>query len=227
MIRRLCAMLLASLLAACAATTGPSQAEQLAALRTQMATQNAAIDATEQDARNLTGAWADVTTGYERAAYRYAQARGQYDAATTLAQTAGANFAAATAEFNSAATMWRFYRALVYFAASVDASNLQAARAAGHMPREVDCQPMSTAQYRRVLERRGVDLTGKDIDHIVPHALGGADDVSNYEVLDSSVNRSIGAMWGADKCEIAGIEQCALAAAISRQCGAFAGPMPW
>jgi hypothetical protein len=226
MIRAICTVTLAFVLAACA-TSGSSQADQLAALRVQMAAHSAAIDDADKEALQLTAAWSDVADNYDRARIRYARARAQFDEATSRGESAGSTFSEARTEFDSATSMWRFYRELVVVAAALDAANLEASRAAGTGSERVDCQPMSTQQYRRVLERRGVNLAGKDIDHIVPHALGGADDVSNYQILDQSLNRSLGAAWGTEKCSIAGLEQCALAVAISRRCGEFTGPMPW
>lgn len=52
---------------------------------------------------------------------------------------------------------------------------------------------MSTAAYRRQLCAEGVPLAGRDIDHVFPRALGGADTIDNYQLLPSSVNRSLGA----------------------------------
>jgi len=52
---------------------------------------------------------------------------------------------------------------------------------------------MSTAAYRRQLRAQGVPLAGRDVDHVFPRALGGADTIDNYQLLPSSVNRSLGA----------------------------------
>ncbi len=52
---------------------------------------------------------------------------------------------------------------------------------------------MSTAAYRRQLRADGVPIEGRDVDHVFPRALGGADNVANYQLLPSSVNRSLGA----------------------------------
>jgi len=51
---------------------------------------------------------------------------------------------------------------------------------------------MTTAQYRAKLKSNGVNLEGKDIDHICPKSLGGPDSELNYQVMDSSENRSLG-----------------------------------
>jgi hypothetical protein len=61
------------------------------------------------------------------------------------------------------------------------------------------CGPrVSTAQYRRQLKSEGVDLEGKDIDHVIAHARGGPDQPWNYNPLPSSINRSLqedGLFW--------------------------------
>jgi len=49
---------------------------------------------------------------------------------------------------------------------------------------------VSTASHRLNLIDKGVNLTGKDIDHIIPKNLGGADTPLNYQVVSSSLNRS-------------------------------------
>lgn len=84
------------------------------------------------------------------------------------------------------------------------------------------CEPISIAAYRRKLGAIGVDLAGKDIDHIVPRSIGGFDGPANYQVLDSSLNRSLGATWDIPKCAMAG-EKCAGAIAISAKCGTYRG----
>ena len=83
---------------------------------------------------------------------------------------------------------------------------------------------MTTAVYRRQLVRQGINLLGMDIDHIVPRSLGGADHPMNYQVLDTSTNRSLGATWNANKCLMAGQARCSEALAVSRHCGSYAGP---
>jgi hypothetical protein len=82
---------------------------------------------------------------------------------------------------------------------------------------------MSTAAYRALLTARGIDLTGKDIDHIVPRSLGGADNPGNYQVLSASENRSLGATWNEAKCTSVGEARCARAVATSHECGTLRG----
>ena len=52
---------------------------------------------------------------------------------------------------------------------------------------------MRTGRYREMLRAQGVPLDGRDIDHILPHSLGGANHPLNYQPLESSLNRSLGA----------------------------------
>lgn len=52
---------------------------------------------------------------------------------------------------------------------------------------------MSTRMFRTRLRAEGISIDGKDIDHAWPRALGGADHPLNDQLLDSSVNRSLGA----------------------------------
>jgi hypothetical protein len=116
---------------------------------------------------------------------------------------------------------------LVVVAASIDAGNVDAFRAhqlevSRSGDGTVSCDKVSTAQYRAVLTSAGYNLAGMDVDHIVPRSLGGADNPANYQLLPSSVNRSLGAAWDRSKCEMVG-PQCAKAVAVSRACGWFRG----
>ena len=43
------------------------------------------------------------------------------------------------------------------------------------------------------MRAEGTSLDGLDVDHVWPRALGGADHWLNYQLLDSSLNRSLGA----------------------------------
>ena len=220
-------VLAAALLCVSCATAHASQPDQISALRADMAVHDAALLDAQERAQRLRLAWREVADAYDRASMRYAQTRAAFEEARGQASASAEAFARAQTEFEAATEIWKFYGELVRVAAAIDAANLDAARAGRFNGEGPDCRPMSAQQYRRQLEQQGVDLTGKDIDHIVPRSLGGADDVSNYQVLDQSLNRSLGATWGPDKCNLAGIPQCALAVAISHRCGAFTAPMPW
>jgi hypothetical protein len=52
---------------------------------------------------------------------------------------------------------------------------------------------MPTDAYRKKLESAGVSVEGKDVDHVIPKSIGGADHPINYKLWDSSTNRSCGA----------------------------------
>ena len=51
---------------------------------------------------------------------------------------------------------------------------------------------MRTSEYRREHRARGVGLANRDVEHVFPHGLGGANRPANYEVLSSHANRSLG-----------------------------------
>lgn len=55
---------------------------------------------------------------------------------------------------------------------------------------------MSTQAYRKQLEREGIRLNGKDVDHIWPRAHQGAEHPWNYQLLPEELNRRLGAsLW--------------------------------
>jgi hypothetical protein len=58
---------------------------------------------------------------------------------------------------------------------------------------EVNRDPSITAAFR---EKAGAAAIGKDVDHIQDLRLGGADAEHNLQLLDRSVNRSVGAQQG-------------------------------
>jgi hypothetical protein len=86
-----------------------------------------------------------------------------------------------------------------------------------------DCTKVSTSQYRKTLKGLGVDLTGLDVDHVVPKSLGGADHPGNYILTSSHLNRSQGNDFGPEKCERVGMGVCKLAVEVSRECGTYDG----
>ena len=51
----------------------------------------------------------------------------------------------------------------------------------------------SAARMFRAIFGKNAIPAGVDVDHIVDLQLGGADDILNMQLLDSSVNRSLGA----------------------------------
>lgn len=187
------------------------------------------VDDLAARAHALTGRWAEVAGAYHRADAEYQDAHAAFARAQRDNISGSEASKEAAANFGQAARRWGYYQALVVVAASIDAGNLDAFRSEGiEVTRsgsgEISCEPTSTARYRKVLTAAGVSLTNIDVDHIVPRSLGGADDPSNYQLLDKSLNRSLGATWNRDKCIMAGTQQCAEAVAVSRTCGWFRGP---
>lgn len=205
---------LASLLLVAATACGAGHAERadVDALRRDMAQHDVELAEVERTAAQLSAEWRAVAFGLGRARDSYARARGQFELAEQRYGTARETYAAAAAEWDRARILWDFYRSLVFVAAQVDAAAMNGAAV---------CQSTSTQSFRRQLESRGENLAGKDIDHIVPRSLGGADNPSNYQVLSSSVNRSQGAWWGFDKCLSVGTMVCAAAVAVSMKCGGY------
>jgi len=200
--------------AACGSDAGVDE-ERVARLRATMAAFESELAFVETQARSLSADWAEVTEGYMRAAQRYRDARHRYDTARASSTSAAGEFQNAAADWDRAAASWRFVQLVIRIAASMEAERLRT----GSRP----CVTTSTAAYRRELVARGIDLVGKDIDHIVPRSLGGADHVSNYQVLDSSLNRSLGNRWDVEKCAMTGDERCAQAIAVSAKCGTYRG----
>lgn len=189
--------------------------------------QRIAIDSLELRAHRLSAQWDDVAEGYSRAAANFRVAAEQFERARGAGAEATAAYDAAERKWKSAQESWVFYQRLVEIAAEVDASNMNGGRAGSRTDKPECSEGMSTQAFRALLASQGVDLTGKDIDHIVPKSLGGADHPWNYQVIDSSLNRSMGAQWDAAKCAMPGARRCAEAVAASRTCGGFTGPLPF
>lgn len=108
----------------------------------------------------------------------FRQATRSYDAAAQVGQAAGTRFASAIDDFQQAE---RRYRLTALLVAAVAAS--------GHLC----ASTVSTRNFRAQLRAEGIELDGKDIDHIWPRSLGGVDHPLNYQVLDAHLNRSLGA----------------------------------
>jgi uncharacterized protein YukE len=105
----------------------------------------------------------------------YARAKGLYGSASAEYQSAAASWRAAATAYRAAATV------LIVAATT-------------HFLLHDLCGPaVSTRQHRAMLEERGVDTWGRDIDHIISRAHGGPNRPWNYQPLDSSINRSLGA----------------------------------
>ena len=161
----------------------------------------------------------------ERARSLYLAAKEHRDEIVRVSGATNEVLLEAIKEYEEAKRRWVWYQKLVVIAAAVDAQNLEKFRSmtgSGHVE-SIDCGAgMSTSAFRRLLLSQGKNLVGMDVDHIVPRSFGGADHPANYQLLPSSVNRSIGNQWDAEKCATTG-GRCAGAVAISRRCGEFRG----
>lgn len=218
----LCALLVATAIG-CQAQGGHAQDERISRLAQLLASQESATASIESQAGQLSATWDDVKAGYRRAAMQSEDAARVLDGAATAYGSASQQSEAARRTAERATQRWKLFQTLVVLAATIDASNIEAARAnqAAEAGR-VTCETgMSTSAYRAMLSASGIALDGMDVDHIVPRSLGGADHPDNYQLLPASVNRSLGNTWNEDKCLSVGGERCARAVAISRKCGSF------
>ncbi len=126
------------------------------------------------DLVSVLGAFEQAAAEYERAEAAYEDARATYQGASDLSLRARQNYEAA-------ARNYKIIAGLLVLAASMDS-----------MGNDLCGGKMRTSAYRRELRAEGIDLEGRDVDHLWPRSLGGIDHPSNYEVIDSSLNRSLG-----------------------------------
>jgi hypothetical protein len=83
---------------------------------------------------------------------------------------------------------------------------------------------MTTAQWRKVLARKGIPpRTDQHICHLIAKSKGGADHIDNYYVASGSLNMSLGNRNDSYLAEVAGLEQMKKAIAVSRATG-YTGP---
>lgn len=122
----------------------------------------------------------DVLGLYRRATADFRAAEVLLEKVDVTSQVTAQAHARAVREYEIAARNWRLVTIAILTAATWDY--------AGHL-----CGTrMTTAQYRRELRGRGIDLDGLDADHGLPKSKGGADHPLNYRMIDSSLNRSLG-----------------------------------
>jgi len=177
-------------------------------------------------ADGLSARWHDARSAFERAKADYTRARTAYHDAKRRADRTAKEWGRVAREYERAEQLWKIYQELVMVAAALDAQNLDAARrgSQARLTSVANCdEGMSTARYRRLLERAGRTLVYMHIDHIVPQSLGGADHPDNYQVLPSSENQSLGNTWNEAKCRSVGAK-CGRASAVSKACGSYGGP---
>lgn len=206
-------LLIAVLLVGCSDTTTSTR---IANLQARQAQQDQDIDRAEIDVSRLSASWDDVVARYQAVEEEYRQAYELHAMAVSEASEAEQASVEASSDWQEAQKLWFLYRTIVLVAIAIEAGRYEG--------RSVSCSEMSTAAFRRSLISQGISLVGKDIDHIVPRSLGGANHPMNYQVLDSSTNRSLGARWDADKCLMSGRKRCSEALAVSKKCGGYAGP---
>lgn len=125
--------------------------------------------------RRIAADWHEVDKRFRAATDRLARVRRTANQATSA-------FAAAKADFEAASASYRQVTRILIFAAASDA-----------VARSICSGTTSTRAFRQRLRDEGRSLDGVDIDHIWPRALGGVDHPLNYQTLDSSLNRSLGA----------------------------------
>jgi hypothetical protein len=202
------------------------ESTRLERLEEAVSRQEQSVDQVAVRAQHLGGRWHDVALEYEKVAFRRMQAQAALSTAALSYGNASGHFLEASAVAQRADIEWRLFETLVQTAAAVDAANLDSGRTARLARDDVgslDCDSgMSTARYRALLTAAGQSLVGLDVDHIVPHSLGGADHPANYQLLPSSTNRSLGNAWNEDKCLSVGAERCSRAVTVSRRCGSMA-----
>ena len=183
------------------------------------------LDTVARAASRLTAIWTPVTEAYERAALRYEKATARYRVVEANTRRSSTAYVAAAENWKDARRGWELYRRLILVAAALDVRNLDNYRGwrRSGPAEKFSCASVSTSAFRRFLTGQGVALAGLDVDHIVPRSMGGADHPMNYQLLDSSTNRSLGARWDRGKCLMAA-DRCAGAMAVSRKCGGYEGP---
>jgi 5-methylcytosine-specific restriction endonuclease McrA len=205
-------------------STSDAREKRIADAERRIEAQSIEIDEIDKQVNNLTSEWADLTSRYKEISSTYKQSSKASTAASRSYGDAVDKNQQAAAIAEEAQTRWRFFQELIMAAAAIDAANLDAARAVPGSRPAINCaEAMSTSSYRRLLANQGVDLSGMDVDHIVPRSLGGADHPENYQLLSASTNRSLGNTWNEAKCASVGPRRCVKAISASRKCGSFKG----
>jgi hypothetical protein len=170
----------------------------------------AAAQALEIRVAQLAPEWDDWVHEYERAAAAHDAAQRTLREAERLYADASEQHLRAAQVAEVAASEWKLAQALIVVAAAMDAARLDAVRS-GRELGELSCvDGMSPRAYRTHLAEAGVSLTGKDVCHIVPLSLGGANHPLNYIRCDASLNRSLGNAFSRAICDgYAGADRCA------------------
>lgn len=184
----LAALLAAAQGAACAAAAPPSTAAtpeaaleaDIERVRRVVEERSTALDEAERSTAELIGGVRAVVDAYERARASYAQAESTWQTALSRYDAASEEFLAAAQTYRDVAERYRLASIVLIGIASLDmvGTGLCDSR-------------VSTRAFRARLRAQGVHLHGRDVDHIIPRSLGGPEHPANYQLLPSSLNRSL------------------------------------
>lgn len=119
-----------------------------------------ALGELEAAAQKLGEQWDDVVVAYRESKQRAEEARLLRQQARASAHENRKGWHSASSAWKAAERRYWLFRQLLL---------LEVSRREGARP-EYDCTPVSTRQYRRMLEADVVDLAGMNVDHIVPSA---------------------------------------------------------
>ncbi len=163
---------------ACGCRHQPSGADaQLTALEQRYAETSQRVDQVAVDLDRLTTSQRQVLATYNAAQTSWSASAALLREAQSQSEAAKRTFDRAAADYEVATRNFRI------------ATLAMVTIAAGSM---LCGSTLKTSQYRTQLRRDGINLQGKDIDHIFPKSRGGIDHPLNYQVLNSSLNRSLG-----------------------------------
>jgi hypothetical protein len=136
------------------------------------------IDGVAVDLTRLTVTQRQIVATYVAAKRQWEETRIRYQESASKSDLAGRTAEQAAADF---ATAERYYRAAAIAMVTISTGSL------------ICGGEMSTAAYRRDLERKGMPMDRlEDVDHIFPKSRGGIDHPLNYQPLHRSLNRSLG-----------------------------------
>lgn len=171
-----------------AAAGNDDLATEIADLRASMDQRSADLDEVEADVAALVRGVAAVVDRYDQAIESLRRATAEFEQATEQFDEASIEFRAASETFEDVAEGYRVAAIALIVIAGADVVG------------DAMCgNRMSTQAYRAELRSQGYNLEGLDVDHIIPRSLGGPDNPMNYQLLDSSLNRSLGAGGLLDK----------------------------
>ncbi|NJK30961.1 MAG: hypothetical protein HC927_00355 [Deltaproteobacteria bacterium] len=187
-----------------------AQAARLDALAASGAEADAAIDDLDERVALLHEQIDRLAMTWEHVERELRLAQQRMSEAARLYGTAAAAYREAKEHYEKAERNWRIVAASLMIAASSD-------KAINNI-----CDgKMSRAQVRKYWKKAGIELNGKDADHIWPKSRGGADHILNFQALDSGINRSIGNSlgWKLTTQPLALLRGAAVSALVALRCG--------